>query len=103
MPSEHFIPHYPAIVDLKEEFGDLGIDTIIGNNHKGTLVTINDRIISMVWILKFWGRRRFVVLKNIETLQPIKDLKHTISADNGKKNCKISGNSREFGNFFLFL
>jgi IS30 family transposase len=30
-------------VDLKQRFGDLEIDTIIGKNHKGAIVTINDR------------------------------------------------------------
>jgi IS30 family transposase len=29
-------------VDLKQRFGDLEIDTIIGKNHKGAIVTIND-------------------------------------------------------------
>jgi IS30 family transposase len=33
----------PKIVDLKQRFGDLEIDTIIGKNHKGAIVTINDR------------------------------------------------------------
>jgi IS30 family transposase len=32
----------PKIVDLKQRFGDLEIDTIIGKNHKGAIVTIND-------------------------------------------------------------
>ena len=40
------IEERPAIVDLKERFGDLEIDTVIGSNHKGALVTINDRLTS---------------------------------------------------------
>ena len=46
----------PAIVDLKERFGDLEIDTVIGSNHKGALVTINDRLTSKVWIRKLSGK-----------------------------------------------
>jgi IS30 family transposase len=37
------IENRPKIVDLKQRFGDLEIDTIIGKNHKGAIVTINDR------------------------------------------------------------
>lgn len=37
---------------LKLRFGDLEIDTVIGSNHKGALVTINDRFTSKVWIRK---------------------------------------------------
>lgn len=37
------IEDLPKIVDLKQRFGDLEIDAIIGKNYKGALVTINDR------------------------------------------------------------
>ena len=104
IPNRIDIEERPAIVDLKERFGDLEIDSVIGSNHKGALVTINDRLTSKVWIRKLSGKDAApLALKTIEVLQPIKDLIHTITADNGKEFLGTSGNSREIGNFFLFL
>ena len=51
--------------------------------------TINDRLTSKVWIQKLSGKDAApLALKTIETLQPIKDLIHTITADNGKEFAK---------------
>ena len=89
IPNRVDIEERPAIVDLKERFGDLEIDTVIGSNHKGALVTINDRLTSKVWIRKLSGKDAVpLALKTIEALQPIKDLIHTITADNGKEFAK---------------
>ena len=44
------IDERPKIVDKKERFGDLEIDTIIGRNKKGAILTINDRWSGKVWI-----------------------------------------------------
>ena len=33
----------PQIVEKRERFGDFEIDTIIGANHKGAILTLNDR------------------------------------------------------------
>ena len=67
----------------------LEIDTVIGSNHKGALVTINDRLTSKVWIRKLSVKDAVpLALKTIEALQPIKDLIHMITADNGKEFAK---------------
>jgi len=80
------IEQRPAIVDEKTRFGDLEIDTIIGQNHKGAILTINDRVTSLVWIRKLQGKEAEpVVQKTIEALLPVKELIHTITADNGKE------------------
>ena len=53
------------------------------------LVTINDRLTSKVWIRKLSGKDAApLALKTIEALQPIKNLIHTITADNGKEFAK---------------
>ena len=41
IPGRVDIDERPEIVELKERFGDLEIDTIIGKNHKGAILTIN--------------------------------------------------------------
>jgi transposase, IS30 family len=79
----------PAIVNQKKRFGDLEIDTIIGKNHKGAIVTINDRVTGKVWIRKLTGKEASpLAQKTIEILRPIRKLIHTITADNGKEFAK---------------
>jgi IS30 family transposase len=80
------IEQRPAIVDKKERLGDLEIDTVIGQDHKGALLTINDRVSSMTWIAKLNGKNADeLARKTIEVLNPFKNLTNTITADNGKE------------------
>ena len=76
----------PKVVDKKSRVGDWEIDTVIGKNHKGVLVTIVDRKSKFVLIKKVQSKHADVVTKaTIELLQPLKSLTHTITADNGKE------------------
>jgi len=80
------IDQRPSIVDQKQRLGDLEIDTVIGQNHKGALLTINDRVSSTVWIAKLNGKNaEELALKTIEVLTPYKELILTITGDNGKE------------------
>ena len=80
------ISQRPAIVDQKQRLGDLEIDTVIGQNHKGALLTINDRVSNIVWIAKLSGKNaEELAQKAIEVLYPYKELAHTITGDNGKE------------------
>lgn len=83
------ITERPKIVDAKNRFGDLEIDTVIGKNHQGALLTINDRVTGLVWIKLLEGKEAEPLTKSaIEALMPIKDRLHTITADNGKEFAK---------------
>jgi IS30 family transposase len=83
------ISERPEIVDAKERFGDLEIDTMIGKNHQGALLTINDRATGLVWIRLLDGKEAEPLTKSaIEALMPIKHRLHTITADNGKEFAK---------------
>ena len=74
-----------------------------GSNHKGTLVTINDRLTSKVCIRKLSGKDAVpLALKTIEALQPIKDLIHTITADDGKEFAKHQEIAEKLENSFYF-
>ncbi len=76
----------PAIVEDKTRIGDLEIDTITGQNHKGAILTINDRVSSKVWIAKLKGKNaEELAQKAIEILHPYMCLIHTITGDNGKE------------------
>ncbi len=89
IPNRVDIDERPEIVDNKLRFGDLEIDTIIGKNHKGAILTINDRATSRVWIRKLQGKEAIPVAKvTAWALRKVKKLIHTITADNGKEFAK---------------
>jgi IS30 family transposase len=83
------ISERPAIVDEKSRFGDLEIDTVIGKNHKGALMTTNDRCTHIVVIRKLTGKEATPLAETvIKAWEPYKDRLHTITADNGKEFAK---------------
>lgn len=86
MKNQVSIDERPIIVDEKCRFGDLEIDTVIGKNHKGALLTINDRCTGQVWIRKLKGKEAgSLAEETIKVLMPFKEIIHTITADNGKE------------------
>lgn len=74
------------IVETKKRFGDFEVDTIIGKDHKGAIVTLVDRK-SKYTLMKIVKSKHADVVTEaiIELLQPIKHLVYTITADNGKE------------------
>jgi IS30 family transposase len=88
------ISERPIEVERRERFGDLEIDLIIGENHKGALLTINERKTGIVKIRKLEGKEaKPLAQETINVLSPFKDLIHTITADNGKEP-KTKGRAR---------
>lgn len=76
----------PAIVDTKSRIGDLEIDLVIGKNHKGALLTINDRATGFLFMDKIENKEASSVkAKTIELLQDWMPLIKTITSDNGKE------------------
>ena len=76
----------PSVVDEKKRFGDFEIDTMIGRNHKGAIMTTNDRCTHLVLIRRLAGKEATPLASTaIEALLPYKDKIHTITADNGKE------------------
>lgn len=99
IPNRVSIDKRPAEVDKKIWFGDLEADTIVGKDHKGAIVTLNDRASGMLKMKKTKTREakeiRIAINQMLEEWVPyIK----TITADNGKEfaehqkiaeNCQI--------------
>lgn len=80
------ISERPKIVEERTRLGDFEIDTIIGQNHKGAILTINERVSGFVLIEKLKGKdANELALKAIEVLTPFKEWIKTITADNGKE------------------
>lgn len=93
----------PAVVDEKKRFGDFEIDTMIGRNHKGALMTTNDRCTHILLIRKLEGKEASPLAQAaISALSPDKSRIHTITADNGKEFAKHKEIAAGLGIQFFF-
>jgi IS30 family transposase len=83
------IENRPKEVDDKQRFGDLEIDLVIGKDHKGALLTINDRSTGMLQMKKLESKDAEIVKDaTIELLEKWKPILKTITSDNGKEFAK---------------
>ena len=86
IPGRVSIDLRPTIVDTKERIGDWEIDTVIGKNHKGALLTIVERKSKYTLIQRLsYKRSRLVADATINLLAPYQDKVFTITSDNGKE------------------
>ncbi len=103
IPNRVDIDQRPKEVDDKIRFGDLEIDTIIGKNHKGAILTINDRVSGRVWIRKLTGKDAALLAKKTrQALRKVKHIIRTITADNGKEFAKHEEISQKLEINFYF-
>ena len=79
------IDQRPKIVDHKERFGDWEIDTIIGENNKGAMVTMVERKSAFMIMEKLKHGKNAQELAKVVTklMFAYKDNIHTITGDNG--------------------
>lgn len=76
----------PKEAEQRAVFGHLEVDTIIGQNHIGAIITLNDRASGMLWMRKVDTKDATVVrLKLAEMLEEIRPYIRSITADNGKE------------------
>ena len=76
----------PQIVEQKQRLGDVEMDLVIGKNHKGALLTINDRATGMLKMGYVESKEAAIVqAKAVELLTDWKPLLHTVTTDNGKE------------------
>lgn len=76
----------PIEVQAKERIGDFEIDLVIGKDHKGALLTANDRVTGIAKIKKIESKDAKVVKEAvIELLYEFKPILKTITSDNGKE------------------
>lgn len=86
IPNRISIDERPAIVDRKERIGDWEVDTIIGKNHKGAIVTAVERKTKFSCLKYVEKKEASLVAKAlIEMLTPYKNLVFTLTGDNGKE------------------
>ena len=86
IPNRVSIDERPTIVDNKERVGDWEIDTIIGKNHKGALVTAVERKTKFSCMSHVPKKEASLVARAlIGMLTPYKNIVHTLTSDNGKE------------------
>lgn len=88
-------------MDARVRFGDLEVDTVIGANHRGALLTIIDRLSGYLWIRKLEGKNAAeLVGKALKVLLHWKPWLHTITADNGKEFAENEAIAKDLGILF---
>lgn len=86
IPDRLSIEERPVVVDTKQRIGDWEVDTMIGKNHKGVLVTAVERKSKYLCVDYVPSKRAELVSGTlIQMLMPFKDKVLTITVDNGKE------------------
>lgn len=84
IPNRRDISERPEIVEERSRVGDWEIDLVVGAEHKGMLITANERLSGLAlqkWIPNKSAEK--VAVGVIHLLSPFKNYVHTITADNG--------------------
>lgn len=97
------ISERPQVVENKERIGDAEIDTIIGKNHQGAIVTVNDRVSGMLKMKKLESKNADqLATETIKLLSDWKPFLQTITSDNGKEFAAHKTISDALGIDFFF-
>lgn len=86
IPNRIDIKERPSIVEEKTRLGDWELDTIIGTEQSGVIVSMVERT-SKLTMLKKISRRTAEETETalLQRLLPIREFVHTVTADNGKE------------------
>ena len=86
IPDRRDIDERPAEVNSRERVGDWEADTVIGKNHKGAVITLDERKSKLRLAAPLPGKKAKYVKEAIITLlSPVKQFVETITFDNGKE------------------
>ena len=86
IPGRVDIDQRPSIVEEKSRFGDIELDTIIGANHQGVIVSMVDRASKLTKLVLLKNRKAQNVTHAIShALKPYMPHIKTHTADNGKE------------------
>ena len=97
------ISERPKEVEDRRLFGDLEIDLVIGKDHKGALLTINDRATGLLFMKKIESKDSEIVRSaTIDLLKEYQPYLRTITSDNGKEFAKHKSISKELGIDYYF-
>ena len=90
-------------INNKERVGDWEIDTIVGKDNKGAIVTIAERATAFVLIAKLNGKNAQELAEAVVRLMmPFKKLVLSITSDNGTEFAMHEYISKKLGALFYF-
>ena len=86
IPNRTDIDDRPEVVNTRERVGDWEADTMIGKNHKGVFVTLDERKSKLRLALPVSSKKaRDVTDAMLSLFGPVKQFVNTITFDNGKE------------------
>lgn len=103
IPCRVDIDQRPPIVETKTRFGDWELDTIIGAEHSGVIVSMVERTSKLTKLVKVSHKSaKKIEGALLKRLKPIKKFVYTLTADNGKEfaNHQIVSSELEAGFYF---
>jgi len=85
IPDKVSIDERPVVVNEKKRFGDWEIDTIVGPENHGAILTVTERLTGFLLMKKLpEGKNAKALAKTLcYMLLPYKDFVHSITSDNG--------------------
>ena len=90
-------------INNKERVGDWEIDTIVGKNNKGAIVTIAERTTAFVLIAKLNGKNAQELAEAVvKLMMPFKELVLSITSDNGTEFAMHKYISKKLDALFYF-
>ncbi len=86
IPNRVGIEQRPEVANNRQRVGDWEADTIIGKNHKGAIVTLDERKSKLRLAAPLQGKTAQAVHESmVALLYPIRQFVETITFDNGKE------------------
>lgn len=86
IPNRVDIDQRPSIVEEKSRIGDYELDTIVGKNHKGAIVSIVDRYSKYAMLVLVPSATKEAVHNAlVQRLKPYQNGVKTLTSDNGKE------------------
>jgi len=81
-----FIDQRPEVINNKQRYGDWEIDTIVGKNNKGAIVTLVERKSAFTLMAKLSGKNADELARTVVNLMaPYKEKVLSITSDNGSE------------------
>lgn len=103
IPNKVSIEQRPIQANNRERFGDFEVDTIIGANHKGAILTMVDRKTLYTKMVLLDGKHaNQVARQTIKTLYALRPYLHTITSDNGKEFARHEEIAQQLGVQYFF-
>jgi len=104
IPDRVMIDSRPEVINSRKRFGDWEIDTIVGPQNKGAILTVTERLTGFLMMKKLpEGKNAKALAKELYCmLLPYKNAVHSITSDNGTEFCEHQMIARKLNTSFFF-